>query len=398
MRVLMLSWEYPPHLVGGLGKHVTEIIPALQRLGVEITLLTPRWAGGAEREVVDGAEIHRLDPGDPESDFHSTTRKTNLVLEQYAESLWNETGGYDVIHAHDWLTAFAAAATKRKYRTPLVATIHATEKGRGRGYLHSDMQQAIHSTEWWLTYEAWRIIACSNFMAQEIVHYFAAPLDKVDVIPNSISMQALEQYENIDLSGFREMYARPDEHLVFNIGRVVAEKGVQVLVEAVPMVLAEFPQAKVVIAGRGAMVDELKQRTEELGVSEKVTFCGFVSDEDRNRLYRVADCAVFPSLYEPFGIVALEAMAAKCPVVVASVGGLQEVVHYPETGITVYPDNPDSLAWGILHTLLHPDWTQARVASAFDMVLQEYNWELIAESTIQTYERVIRERSQLDWK
>jgi glycosyltransferase involved in cell wall biosynthesis len=134
-----------------------------------------------------------------------------------------------------------------------------------------------------------------------------------------------------------------------------------------------------------------------LGIGEKVLLTGFISDENRDRLFKIADCAVFPSLYEPFGIVALEAMAAKCPVVVTEVGGLKDVVMHAETGITVYPDDPESLAWGILHTLQHPEWSAARVKKAYRVVRDDYNWERIAQMTKDIYRRIVVERAITNW-
>jgi len=134
-----------------------------------------------------------------------------------------------------------------------------------------------------------------------------------------------------------------------------------------------------------------------LGVGEKVLLTGFIFDEDRDRLFKMANCAVFPSLYEPFGIVALQAMAAKCPVVVSEVGGLTEVVRHAETGITIYPDNRESLAWGIVHTLQHPDWTAKRVESAYREVRELYNWDRIARLTANVYERIVAERALTKW-
>ncbi len=398
MRVLMLSWEYPPHVVGGLGKHVMELLPAMARRGdIEVHLLTPRWAGGEPREEMGRVTIHRVDPSPGDGDIYTTAWQTNLALERYAEELWRETGAFDLIHGHDWLVAFAANALKRVHKTPLIATIHATEKGRGRGHLGSDTARAIHQVEWWLTYEAWRVITCSEYMAGEVREFFNCPADKIDVIPNGVDPTPFQRVAQEELSGFRAMYALPEEQIVFNVGRVVYEKGVHVLVEAMPRVLAEVPTAKFVIAGRGPMLDSLRHRAWELGVGEKVLFAGFVPDEDRNRLFCVAACAVFPSLYEPFGIVALEAMAARCPVVVSEVGGLKEVVQHAETGITVYPDNPESLAWGIVHTLAHPDWARQRAENAYRMVLELYNWDRIAEMTVGVYERVVEERRHVDW-
>lgn len=398
MRILMLSWEYPPHVVGGLGKHVAELLPAMARRDdVEVHLITPRWVGGFPREQMERVVIHRADPPIANGDIYTTAWKTNLELERYAEHLWKEVGAFDLIHAHDWLVAFSATALKRTHKTPLLATIHATERGRGRGHLGSEQARAIHHIEWWLTYEAWRVIACSEYMAGEIREYFNCPADKIDVIPNGVDPTPFEKVAAEDLTAFRAMYALPEEQIVFNVGRVVYEKGVHVLVEAVPRILAQAPQAKFVIAGRGPMLDSLRHRAWELGVGEKVLFTGFISDEDRNRLFHLAACAVFPSLYEPFGIVALEAMAARCPVVVSEVGGLKEVVKHAETGITVYPDNVDSLAWGIVHTLARPDWARQRAENAYRVVREVYNWDRIAGLTVDVYRRVIEERRRTAW-
>lgn len=397
MRVLMLSWEYPPYIVGGLGRHVAEIVPALREEGVELHLVTPRWSGGEPQEESDGLTVYRVDPPDvPKTDFYTGAWQTNIKLEEVGGRLCEEKG-IELIHNHDWLTAFSAAALKRNFRIPLLSTIHATEQGRARGHLLTDQQRAIHSVEWWLTYESWRVICCSQFMASEVSSFFKIPLDKIDVIPNGVKADRYSRWDGVDLSRFRSMYALPEEQIVFYVGRIVHEKGLHILVEAVPLVLAENPAAKFVIAGTGQLLSALRHRAWELGVGDKVLFTGFIPDDDRDRLYKVASCAVFPSLYEPFGIVALEAMAAKTPVVVSLVGGLQEVVKHAETGITVYPDNVESLAWGINHTLARPDWAAQRAQNAYKAVLEEYNWQRIAQQTIQVYERIIAERAEAEW-
>jgi len=394
----MFSWEYPPYVVGGLGKHVAELLPPLARLpGLDLHLVTPRWGGGAPVEQVGQATIHRVEPPVTEGDFYTRAWQTNLRLEEYAHRLWQEAGPFDLVHVHDWLVAFGGVALKHGYRVPLLSTIHATERGRGRGSLGSDQARAIHHVEWWLTYESWRVIACSGYMRDEIAEYFTCPRDKIDIIPNGVDTARFDRLQGQDLTHFRHMYALPFEQIVFNVGRVVLEKGVQVLVRAMPLVLAQQPSAKLVVAGKGPELEPLRSLAWSLGVGEKILFTGFISDDDRDRLFKIADCAVFPSLYEPFGIVALEAMAARCPVVVSEVGGLKEVVRHAETGITVYPDNPASLAWGIVHTLQHPEWAAARVANAYRMVCQEYNWERIARMTQEVYRRVIAERAITNW-
>jgi glycosyltransferase involved in cell wall biosynthesis len=193
------------------------------------------------------------------------------------------------------------------------------------------------------------------------------------------------------------MYALPFEQVVFSVGRVVYEKGLHVLVRALPQIVAQQPSAKIVIAGKGPELESLRSLAWELGVGEKVLLTGFIADEDRDRLFKIADCAVFPSLYEPFGIVALEAMAAKCPVVVSEVGGLQDVVQHAETGITVYPDDASSLAWGVVHTLQHPTWASTRVKNAYRVVREEYNWDRIARTTASIYRQIVAEREISTW-
>lgn len=409
LRVLMLSWEYPPHIVGGLGAHVGALAPALARAGVHVHVVTPRLKGGepseplcantrATRRRALPPSVFRVEPPVNRLDnFFADVQQTNLNLGEQAQALYERIGGFDLIHAHDWLVAFAATALKRLHKTPLLATIHATERGRGRGFLHGEMSHAIHGTEWWLTYEAWRVITCSQFMHDEVRDYFNVPLDKIDVVPNGVDTAPFDVLDQVDLTEFRARWARPDERIVFNVGRVVEEKGAHLIVEAAPRVLAEMPNVKFIIAGKGWLVDRLRQRVWELGVQDKVNIAGFVSDPDRDRLLKVADAAIFPSLYEPFGIVALEAMAAKCPVIVSEVGGLKEVVQHDVTGVTIYPNNVESLAWGVLHTLRDPARARERAARAYRMVKREYNWDRIAAKTLAIYERIVRERARTAW-
>ena len=398
MRVLMLSWEYPPHVVGGLGKHVAELVPALARRGISVHLVTPTDQDNAGTKVMGGITVRRVAAevgGD--AYFFANAEQTNQELLHAAEQVVAQEGPFDLIHNHDWLTAFAACALKQTFKLPLLATIHATERGRGRGNLASDMARQIHEAEWRLTYEAWRVICCAQYMAAEVRDYFAAPLDKIDVIPNGVDPAPFQALDGLDLSEVRQAYALPDDRIVFHVGRLVHEKGVETLVRSAPGVLAAVPQARYVIAGRGPELPRLQALVQELGLAERVTLAGFISDDTRNRLFKLADCAVFPSLYEPFGIVALEAMAARCPVVVSEVGGLREVVHHAETGITIQPGNAESCAWGIRHTLEHREWARQRAENAYREVLSTYSWDTIAEQTQRVYDRVVRERAATSW-
>jgi glycosyltransferase involved in cell wall biosynthesis len=398
MRVLMLSWEYPPHIVGGMGKHVTELAPALASEGVELYLVTPQLRGGPAEETLDeGVHVLRV-PVPPMEDYEfvSFVMQANREMELAAHALQEQMGGFDLIHAHDWLTSSAGANLKQTWRIPLVATIHATERGRGRGQLNNSHSERINHLEWWLTYEAWRVIICSQFMALEMCDYFHTPADKIDVVPNGVHLSPSPFANQREQLAFRRRFACDDQALVYYVGRVVYEKGPGVLLEAWPQLRAAH-NARLVIAGAGGYLDTLKSRAWELDLVEQVIITGFISDSDRDRLYHVADLAVFPSLYESFGIVALEAMAAGCPVVVSDTGGLAEVVQSHHNGIAVQPDSPASLAWGILHTLQHPRWARARAENALREVRERYDWHAIARETIAIYRRVQGEWHASSW-
>ena len=399
MRVLMLSWEYPPHIVGGMGKHVMDLAPALVQEGIAVHVVTPSLRGGAAREVsAEGVHIYRIEPPQMQDyGFVSFARQTNSILEHEARALQSEIGHFDLIHAHDWLVTPAGIALKHAWRRPLVATIHATERGRGQGQVTTSQAEQINSLEWWLTYEAWRVIACSRFMAAQLNEYFNTPSDKIDVVPNGIYVRPSPFVSEEERRTFRRRFVLDDQPLAFYVGRIVYEKGLHVLQEAWPRVLAVIPGARLLIAGAGDYLETLKRRTGELGIGNEVIFTGFISDEDRDKLYYIADVAVFPSLYEPFGIVALEAMAAHCPVIVAETGGLPEVVKPHETGLTVQPNSPDALAWGILHTLQHPDWAQARAENAFREARDNFNWRSIAAVTAAVYRRTYAAWEQDSW-
>ena len=402
MRALMYTWEYPPHLVGGLGSHVAHLAPALIRQGVEVHVITPRLAGGPRLEdiSIDGRTrgvVERIEPPFRQlSNFDADVEQTNLNLAEAGAACIRDRGA-DIIHAHDWLVASASLTLKRLYKIPLVSTVHATERGRSRGTIGGDLSEAINGAEWWLTYESWRVICTSRFMAREISAYFHVPADKIDVVPNGVDSAPFDALDALDLTDFRRRFADPGDQIVFHVGRLVHEKGPQLIVEAAPAVLSAVASARFVVAGNGPMLGYLQSQAWRLGVGQSFYFPGRISDEVRNRLYKVAQCAVFPSLYEPFGIVALEAMAAQCPVVVANTGGLSEVVENHRTGIVVEPDHVGSLAWGIAHTLAHPGWARARAANAYQKVREDYNWDKIAQQTVAVYQRVIDERRQVAW-
>jgi glycosyltransferase involved in cell wall biosynthesis len=346
----------------------------------------------------DGVRVYRVPMAGNNEDVYNQARETNQAMLAQCNAMLSNRHNFDLIHAHDWLVAFASLGLKRQSHLPLVATIHATERGRFRGGVpNAGLQRSIHDAEERLAYEAWRVIACSHHMALEVQSFFRVPAGKIDVVPNGVDLHRNGDWTQRDLMDCRSRYGVSDCQVVFGIGRLVHEKGFHVLIEAIPHVLSEFPNTQFVIAGRGPERTDLMQQADRLGVAKCVCFPGFISDSERDCLFHIACCAVFPSLYEPFGIVALEAMAVGCPVVVSEVGGLREVVSHGQTGVTVYPNDPQSVAWGILDILRNPELATTRATEAQQLVERQFNWDSVAARTIAIYQRVLEERGETDW-
>ena len=277
-------------------------------------------------------------------------------------------------------------ALKQSFNIPVVATIHATEAGRNSG-IHDDVQRYINDTEWLLTYEATEVIVNSNYMKNEIQRLFGLPFDKINVIPNGIN---LSNFTGIERDyDFRRQYAMDNEKIILYVGRLVYEKGVQHLIAAMPKILSNYHDAKLIIAGRGGMMDELRAEASNLGLNDKIYFTGYLNSKQVQKMYKCADVAVFPSTYEPFGIVALEAMLAGVPTVVSDVGGLDEIVTHGVDGMKSYAGNANSIADSVTALLYDHQLATNVSKKAKQKVKDQFNWEKIAQDTHFTYEKAI---------
>ena len=395
MKVLVLTWEFPPRLVGGIARHVAELYPEIVKLGHEIHLITVEFGSASHYEIVEGIHIYRV-PVAPSNDFFHWVVNMNDSMGRQGAKLINEFGDFALIHAHDWLVGDAAIALKHNFKLPLITTIHATEHGRYNG-IHTPEQRYIHGKEKSLVHEAWRIIACSHYMHEEIKRVFHSPGDKIDVIYNGIRAEKKHHPDDFHPLEFRRRFAADDEKIIYYVGRMAHEKGVFVLLNATPQILAQMGgKVKLVIIG-GGNTNKLKEQAWNLGIGERCNFTGFMSDEDLDKFQTIADCAVFPSLYEPFGIVALESFAARVPVVVSDTGGLPEVVQHDLTGVVTHANNPNSLAWGILKVLNNPDYAQCLINNAYESLSERFDWEKLAKQTFAVYQRVMQERRQVLW-
>lgn len=388
MKVLMLSWEYPPRVVGGIARVVKELSEKLQLEGQDVTVVTYKEGDTPYFEVEEtGVKVYRVDnymirP----NNFIDWIMQLNFNLITEVNKLIQSGETFDVIHAHDWLTAYAAKTLKESYNISLVSTIHATEAGRNGG-IQTEMQRYINDTEWMLTYESSEVIVNSSFMKNDIQRIFGLPFEKIKVIPNGIDLKKFDgikkDYE------FRRRFAADNEKIILSLGRLVFEKGIQHLIYAMPKILSNYNDAKLVIVGKGGMIDELKQITVNLGIQDKVYFTGYMAGNDVQKMYKVSDVAVFPSTYEPFGIVALEAMLGGTPTVVSDIGGLNEIVKHGETGLKSYAGNANSIADSVTQLLYDYDLSEKITKNAKLEVVQNFNWTKIAEDTRKLYEKAI---------
>lgn len=393
MRVLMLSWEYPPVVVGGLGRHVHALARSLVEQGHDVVVLCRHPAGTdaathpATDRVSEGVRLIRVAEDPPHLTFerdlvawtlamgHAMVRSGHELLKQWRP---------DVVHAHDWLVTHPAIALADAAEAPLVATIHATEAGRHSGWLSHTHSQQIHSVEWWLAQRSDAVITCSGAMRAEVAKLFDLEPETVTVIHNGIEARTWQVCEE-DVLAARHAHTDSDAPLLLFFGRLEWEKGVQDLLAALPRIRARHPGAVAAIAGRGTHQDWLVEQAAEHGVSEAARFIGHLPDGELAALLAAVDAVVLPSRYEPFGIVALEAAAVGAPLVASTAGGLGEIVHDDRTGLAFSPGDVEGLVDAVDRVLTDPEAAKLRAEAAKQRLADDFNWHTIAAETAAVY-------------
>ena len=386
MNIGTLTWEYPPRVVGGIARHCEGLAKALVKLNNQVHLFTLDFPGTPNYEEIDGVKIYRASTELGHPNFLTWVLMFNHFLSKRMADVTGKVD-FDLMHVHDWLAAFSGISFKHYLKKPMVLTVHSTEIGRAQG-LHSPDSFAINGIEWWATYESNRVIVCSHSMKDEICNHFNIPAEKVDVIPNAID--ATKYHSSSDRGSVRQRFGVGwGEKLVLCVGRLVPQKGIEYFIRAIPKIAQRFPEAKYIIVGEGWSRDILEAEARASGYAHKIKFTGFASDQDVINLMSSADVLVVPSIYEPFGIVALEGMATGVPVVASQVDGLAEIIDHERTGIFVFPRSPESIAWGIGRVLSDYDHAKWMVENAKEKLHKAYSWEAVAMKTVEVYKKVV---------
>jgi glycogen(starch) synthase len=393
-RVLILSWEYPPLIEGGLARHVRKLSENLALRDVEVHVLARGMEESPAEEERHGVVVHRVrEPERPRELGEFVTWVEHMNADMLAAGVeLGDRYDFDVVHGHDWLVAVAGDHLAKRFRCPFVTTIHATEYGRHQGWVDKHPQSHIHGVERWMANRAERVITCSAYMRDHVLDIYGLDEDKIAVIPNGIDPSDLVPVA--DLETLRRSFAGDDERLVLLVGRLVYEKGFQLALDALPGLIERVGNVRFIVAGSGTHEQQLREQAHELGLDEHGTFVGWIGDDVLHSLYRIADLTVVPSIYEPFGLVALEAMASGCPCLVADTGGLREVVPNEDVGLRFQARDPESLSEMAERLLTDEQLRDRLVAEASEHILG-FDWYDIAGQAVEVYDDVVAQKERI---
>lgn len=350
-----------------------------------MTVYTRGTEGAPAQEIDEGVRVVRVDGYPPPlaiEDLVPWTLAFNIALIHRAlGELLDQPP--DVLHAHDWLVAYAGVVLKDLASLPLIATIHATEHGRHGGRIPGPTQRFVHRAEEWLVAESERVIACSAFMRREVASTLGADEERLDQIPNQVDLSPFSP----PAPSVRSSLWPADRPLMLFAGRLEYEKGVQTALDAMSEIDRRHPGTGLIVAGDGTYRSALEEQARRLGIERMVRFEGFVDEVRLRSLYRSVDLAIVPSLYEPFGLVALEAMASETPVVVADTGGLREFVEHEVSGLRFETGDPLALADAVTRVLRDPALAERLARDARSALETRGSWTTAAVRTAETYLR-----------
>ncbi|MFZ0712453.1 MAG: glycosyltransferase family 4 protein [Terrimicrobiaceae bacterium] len=384
MRIALFAWDsFDSVFVGGAGIHVSELARALAKMGHEVHLFTRTAPEQAHYEQRDGVYLHRCG-FDHDRDFVRETRNMCRSFEHHFFTTRALAGEFDIVHAHDWLTADVLSLIKRQCSARRVLTMHSTEYGRCGNNLHPGQSEAVRQCEWQGIFDAERVICVSRALQDEVIWLYSAPADKCRVIYNGIRPGSFD-FSCDPGEVRRSIGVQPLAPMILFAGRVVFQKGVDILINSVPYVLNHLPTAMFVFAGDGEMRWELEGATRARGLEPNTRWLGKIPLERLSGLFKSCDVVCVPSRNEPFGIVILEAWSARKPVVVTVVGGPGEFVSHDRTGFLIHPTS-DSVAWGIGHIFANFEHARKMGENGRCEVEKRFTWDMIAKQTVEVYQ------------
>ncbi|MCZ7647143.1 MAG: glycosyltransferase family 4 protein [Planctomycetota bacterium] len=383
MRIALFSWESLDAVaVGGVGVHVSELARALARRDHEVHLFTGTTRGDQEHyEHIEGVYVHRCGY-DRHDDFLYEMWNMCRAFEHHFFTTRALTGEFDVIHAHDWMTAEVMSLLKGQCPARRILTIHSTEFGRAGNKIHGGPSEAVRHAEWQGIYQAERVVCVSQALKHEVAWLYQAPDDKLCVIYNGVRPELFDL--DVDAGEVKVgLGIHPMAPMFLFAGRIVYQKGVDLLVEAMPMLLRHVPTAMFVLAGDGEMRWDLEHKTRAT-MEHNTRWLGKVEPARLRAYFKACDAVVVPSRNEPFGIVILEAWSARKPVVATKNGGPGEFVEHGVDGYSIY-DHPDSIAWGLGQ--ITADWEKTRKMgkNGRRKVEQRFTWDRIAAQVEEVY-------------
>jgi glycosyltransferase involved in cell wall biosynthesis len=380
LSILLLTWEFPPHIVGGLSRHSEGLAVSLNKLGADVNVITARPKFETKMfEEWKGVNVHRVEPLNfMDSHFLHWIAGLNLKMTEKVMEL-SKKNKFHVIHAHDWLVGEAAVTLAKFLNLPLITTIHATEYGRNSG-IFTELQQFIHNKENELIHSSNHVIVCSDYMKDEVCGLFSVEEKKISVIPNGVHK---EEHTNEE-QALHPILANETRNIIFTLGRFVKEKGFDLIIEAAKTL--KHKNLCFVIAGKGPMLQEYQQLIEKYHLEDSVFLPGFISEQHRIQFFKRCTMAIFPSRYEPFGIVALEALKFAKPLIVSETGGLKSINKHMDTGLFMESENVSSLVQQIEYVLSFSDHAEQMAENGKRLVESYYSWHRVAELTKRHYE------------
>lgn len=374
----MFSWETPPATSGGRAAHVDGLSHALADAGHEVVVVTRRTNGTSRFTESGSLRILRADTDLPWLPDRAIARVASanhaFVMALAGLGDWRP----DVVHAHDWEVAWSSQVLAHQYACPLITTFHGTERSRHGGHVPPGVPTDVNGIEWWLASSSRRVITISKILGRQVTSDFELDPAAVRSVPGGID----QTWWAAPQPDFDE---RPDENLVFAWGRVQYEKGFHVLAAAMAQLRSGHPNAHCVIAGRGSYLAELQSQIDVIGVSDLVDLPGYISDHELRAYLHRSACVVIPSLYEPFGVVALEALAGGSPLVIAETGGLSEIVEGTNAALTFEPGNTGHLAEQLDSVLSDHDLAQSLSENGRALIEKSYSWPAIAGRMMDCY-------------